>query len=37
VAVVPIIPEGRKVAPTLLDRTINLEVRNEKEEELLNI
>ena len=34
---VPIIPEGREVAPTLLDRTIHLEVGNEKEEELLNI
>jgi hypothetical protein len=37
VAVVPIIPEGREVTPALLDRTIHLEVRNKKEEELLNI
>jgi hypothetical protein len=37
VAVVPIISEGRKVTPTLLDGTVHLEVGNQKEEELLNI
>jgi len=35
--VVPIIPEGREVTPALLNRAIHLEVRNKKEEELLNI
>jgi len=35
--VVPIVPKRRKVAPTLLDGTIHLEVGNQKEEELLNI
>jgi hypothetical protein len=37
VAVVTIIPEGREVSPTLLDRTIHLQVGNEKEKEFLNI
>jgi hypothetical protein len=36
-AVVPIISQGRKVSPALLDRSVRLEIRNKQEEELLDI
>jgi len=36
-AVVSILSERGEVSPTLLDRTVCLEIRNEEEEELLNI
>jgi len=36
-AVVPILSERREVAPALLHRTIQLEIRNKKEKEFLDI
>jgi hypothetical protein len=35
--VVSILPERGEVSPTLLDRTVCLEIRDEEVEELLNI
>jgi hypothetical protein len=35
--VVTLIPEGRKVRPAFLDRTLRLKFRDEKEEKLLNV
>ncbi len=34
---VPIISKWREVTPVLLDRTVNLEIRDKQEEELLDI